>query len=90
MPVLRIPTPWRTYTDGQAEVDLRGTTAGEVMQSLVQSYPALHPHLYSPRGELRLYVNLFINGENIKTRQGWDTPVEAEDMLMLVPAVAGG
>ncbi len=90
MPVLRIPTPWRTYTDGQAEVDLRGTTAGEVMQSLVQSYPALRPHLYSPRGELRLYVNLFINGENIKTRQGWDTPVEAEDMLMLVPAVAGG
>ncbi len=90
MPVLRIPTPWRTYTGGQAEVELRGTTAGEVMQSLVQGYPALRPHLYSPRGELRLYINLFIDGENIKSRQGLDTPVGPEDTLVLIPAVAGG
>jgi molybdopterin converting factor small subunit len=90
MPVLRIPTPWRTYTGGLADIDVVGATAGEVMQSLVDSYPALRPHLYSPRGELRLYVNLFINGENIKTRQGMNTPVDEADRLMLVPAVAGG
>lgn len=90
MPALRIPTPWRTYTNGQAEVELPGTTAGEVMQSLAESYPALRPHLYSPKGELRQYVNLFIDGENIKSRQGLDTPVKPEDTIMLVPAVAGG
>jgi molybdopterin synthase sulfur carrier subunit len=90
MPVLRIPTPWRAYTGGQAELNLNGATAGEVMESLVQTYPALRPHLYNAREELRPYVNLFINGANIKTLQGLDTRLGPDDRLMLVPAVAGG
>ncbi len=90
MPVLRIPNPWRAYTGGQAEVTLSGATAGALMESLVETYPALRPHLYNPRGELRPYVNLFIDGENIKTRQGLDTPLEPGDRLLLLPAVAGG
>ncbi len=90
MPVLRIPTPWRVYTDGQAELRLDGSTAGAMMAMLVQAYPALRPHLYNSQGELRPYVNLFLNGENLKSRQGLETPLDADDRLMLVPAVAGG
>ena len=90
MPVLRIPTPWRVYTDGQAELRLTGTTAGAMMAEMVQTYPALRPHLYNPQGELRPYVNLFLNGENLKSLQGLDTALDADDLLMLVPAVAGG
>jgi molybdopterin converting factor small subunit len=90
MPVLRIPTPWRVYTGGEGEVTLPGATAGQVMESLVQTYPALRPHLYNPRGELRAYVNLFVNTENIKALQGLDTPLADDDRLLLVPAVAGG
>ena len=90
MPELRIPTPWRAYTGGQAELTLPGATAGQVMESLVQAYPALRPHLYNPRGELRPFVNLFLNGENLKTLQGLDTPLKPDDKLMLLPAVAGG
>lgn len=90
MPVLRIPSPWRPYTGGQAEVTLSGATAGALMHSLVQAYPALRPHLYNPRGELRPYVNLYLDGENLKSRQGLDTPLQPDDQLLLVPAVAGG
>lgn len=90
MPVLRIPTPWRSYTGGQAEVALPGATAGQVLESLVQAYPALRPHLFNPRGELRAYVNLYVNQENIKSLQGLDTPLADGDRLMLVPAIAGG
>lgn len=90
MPVLRIPTPWRVYTGGQAEVRLEGDTAGAMMAGLVQTYPVLRPHLFNSQGELRPYVNLFLNGENLKSRQGLETPLEADDQLMLVPAVAGG
>jgi molybdopterin converting factor small subunit len=90
MPVLRIPTPWRVYTDGRVELTLDGSTAGAMMATLVQIYPALRPHLFNPQGELRPYVNLFLNGENLKSRQGLDTPLDADDRLLLVPAVAGG
>ena len=90
MPVLKIPTPWRSYTGGLSEVMVSGATAGEAMASLVQSYPALCQHLYNARGELRPFVNLFLNDENIKALQGLETPLDPQDRLILVPAVAGG
>ncbi len=90
MPVLKIPTPWRSYTDGQAEITVHGDTAGQAMESLVHQYPALRPHLYNSLGELRPFVNLFLGQENIKTLQGLDTPLNSDDRLLLIPAVAGG
>ena len=90
MPYLRIPAPLRSYTAGQAEVAVSGTTAGLAMESLVCQYPALKPHLYNARGELRPFVNLYLGQDNIKTLQGLETPLHPEDRLMLIPAVAGG
>ena len=90
MPILRIPTPLRTYADGQTDVNLPGSTVGELMNNLVVQYPSLRPHLFSSETQLRPFVNLFLNEDNIKDLQGMDTPLKESDRLMLIPSIAGG
>jgi molybdopterin converting factor small subunit len=90
MTILRIPTPLRPYTDGNSELELQGSTVAEAMEQLIELYPALKPHLYNGTGELRPFVNLFLNEENIKELQGLDTPLGEADRLMLIPSIAGG
>lgn len=90
MPSLRIPTPLRSYTAGQSEVPLTGSTVGEVMQDLITQYPTLQPHLFNGDNQLRPFVNLFINEENIKDLDGLKTPLRQGDRLMLIPSIAGG
>ncbi|MDI6770407.1 MAG: MoaD/ThiS family protein [Anaerolineales bacterium] len=90
MPVLKMPTPLRSYVDGQAEVTVTGATVGEAMQSLVTQFPALKAHLYNGEGQLRPFVNLFIGESNIKDLQGLGTSLGEDDKLLLVPSIAGG
>jgi adenylyltransferase/sulfurtransferase len=90
MPILKIPTPLRYYTAGQAEVPVNGQTVQEAMGSLVDQFPALRPHLYSPEGKLRAFVNLFVGEDNIKDLQGLETPLNPEAQLRLIPSIAGG
>ena len=90
MPILKIPTPLRYYTNGQAEVPVGGQTVDQAMGSLVEQYPALKPHLYSPEGKLRAFVNLFVGENNIKDLQGMDTQLGADTRVLLVPSIAGG
>ncbi len=90
MPILRIPTPLRTYANGQTEVALQGSTVKEVMLNLIEEYPTLRPHLFNGEGQLRPFVNLFLNEDNIKDLQGMDTPLQEDDRLMLIPSIAGG
>jgi len=90
MPSLRIPTPLRSYTEGQREVSVKGGTVAEAMDDLVTQYPALRPHLFNGKAELRPFVNLFLNEENIRELQGLATPLEESDQLMLIPSIAGG
>jgi molybdopterin converting factor small subunit len=90
MPILKIPTPLRFYTNGQAEVPVQGGTVHEVMGSLVEQFPALQPHLYSPEGNLRAFVNLFVGEDNIKDLQGLNTPLHADAQIRLIPSIAGG
>lgn len=90
MPTIRIPTPLRTYTNGDKEVQVPGNTVGEVLGNFTAEYPDLRPHLFNGHGELRAFVNLFLNEENIRDLQGVETTLQEEDRLMLVPSVAGG
>ncbi len=90
MPNLRIPTPLRTYANGHSEVFVSGKTAGEALNDLTDRYPALRPHLFSEDGQLRPFVNLFLNEENIRDLQGSDTPIQEGDKLILIPSIAGG
>ena len=90
MTILRVPTPLRPYTGGKSEIELQGTTVAEAMRHLIELYPTLKPHLYNGSGELRPFVNLFLNDENIKDLQGLETTLGETDRLMLIPSIAGG
>jgi adenylyltransferase/sulfurtransferase len=90
MPILRIPTPLRSYTDGQVEVSVGGENVAEAMQQLVERYPSLKPHLYDGDGKLRPFVNLFVGENNVKDLQGLATPLQADDRVLLIPSIAGG
>ncbi len=90
MPKIKIPTPLRYYTDQQAEVTVQASTVAAAMQALVAQYPALKPHLYNGDGQLRPFVNLFLNRKNIRDLQGLETPLDEKDELMIIPSIAGG
>jgi molybdopterin converting factor small subunit len=90
MPSLRIPAPLRSYTDGQSEIALQGSTVNEVMQNLVTQYPTIKPHLFNGEGSLRPFVNLFLGENNVKDLKGLETSLKADDRLLLIPSIAGG
>jgi adenylyltransferase/sulfurtransferase len=90
MAILKIPTPLRSYTNGQVEVNLSGDNVSEVMLQLVEKYPTLKPHLYNGEGQLRPFVNLFVGENNINDLQGLDTPLDKDTRVILIPSIAGG
>lgn len=91
MPVLKMPTPLRSYVNNQAEVKVTGATVGEAMQSLVAQFPTLKLHLYNGEGQLRPFVNLFLGESNIRDlRQDLETPLNENDKIILIPSIAGG
>ncbi len=90
MAILKIPTPLRSYTNGQAEVNVAGGNVAEAMEHLVEQYPALRPHLYNGNGQLRPFVNLFLGENNVKDLQGLETPIDQNARLLLIPSIAGG
>lgn len=90
MPTLRIPTPLRSYTEGQSEIPVQGQNVSEALDDLTTKYPQLTQHLYSDEGELRAFVNLFLGEEDIRHLQGTDTPLKDDDKLRIIPSIAGG
>jgi molybdopterin converting factor small subunit len=90
MTTLKIPTPLRYYTNGQAEVAVNGSNVAAAMRNLVEQYPTLEQHLYNGKGEMRAFVNLFLGQDNIKDLQGLETPINDGDTLRLIPSIAGG
>lgn len=90
MPTIRIPSPLRSYTNGQSEVNVDGKVVSEAIDDLVNQFPSLQPHLFNPQGKLRPFVNLFLDQENIKDLQNLETPLGKDDRLLLIPSIAGG
>jgi adenylyltransferase/sulfurtransferase len=90
MPVLRIPTPLRSYTSGQSEVNVSGENISQALADLTNQYPPIKPHIFNEGGELRPFVNLFVGENNIKDLQGVNTPIKDGDRLVLIPSIAGG
>jgi molybdopterin converting factor small subunit len=90
MPAIRIPTPLRTYVNGQSEIPVQGQTVADAMEDLFTQFPVLRPHLTNNRGELRPFVNLFLGECNIRDLQGLSTPLNAGDKVRLIPSIAGG
>ncbi len=85
-----IPTPLRAYTGGQAVVAVEGATVGQALDHLTAQFPVLRKHLFGDDGNLRSFVNIYLNDEDIRYLQRDETPLGAEDRLSIVPSIAGG
>ena len=91
MPVkIMIPTALRQYAGDSDTVELDGGNVGDVLDQLGRSFPELSQHLFDADGNLRNFVNVFINDDNIRDRDGRDTALADGDELMIIPAIAGG
>jgi molybdopterin converting factor small subunit len=90
MPKVKIPTPLRQYTGGDAEVEVGGQTVGETLGNLATEYPDLKQHLYTGDDKLRSFVNVYKGDEDIRYLDGQDTEVSEDDELSIIPSIAGG
>lgn len=90
MATVRIPTPLRKLTEGKEEVAAAGTTVGQVIEDLDKSYPGIKARICDDSGQVRRFVNIFANDEDIRFLQNLDTPVKDGDEVSIVPAIAGG
>jgi len=91
MPVkVFIPTPLRPFVDRQAAVEAEGRDVGEVLENIVRAHPQLRGHLFQADGQLRSFVNVYLNDEDIRYTGSGQTPVKSSDTLSIVPSIAGG
>jgi len=89
--LLRIPTPLRKLTGGKAEVAAEGASVREVLDNVEASHPGMRDKILEPSGgSVRRFINVFVNGEDIRHIQGLDTRLKPGDELSIVPAIAGG
>ncbi|MBI2166529.1 MAG: MoaD/ThiS family protein [Chloroflexi bacterium] len=87
---VRIPTPLRRVTSGLDKVDIECTTMSECIASLDRRFPGIKERLCDEKGELRHFVNIYLNGEDVRFLKGLQTETKAGDEVSIVPAVAGG
>lgn len=85
-----IPTPLRKYTGGEARVHATGSTIAEVIDALDANYPGIRERVLEPDGEIRRFVNIFVNGENARSLAGVRSGLKPGDEVGIIPAMAGG
>ena len=90
MAQVRIPTPLRKYTGGAEAVQADGATVGALVADLDKRHPGIRDRICDESGAVRRFVNIFVNGEDIRFLQNLDTAVKAGDEVSVVPAIAGG
>ena len=88
--LVRIPTPLRSLTKGPAEVQGSGDTVGDIIQDLERQFPGLRDRLVDEGGDLRRFINIYVNEEDIRFLEGARTSLKSGDSLSIVPAIAGG
>jgi molybdopterin synthase sulfur carrier subunit len=90
MPSVLIPTPLRKLTAELETVSAAGATIGEILDNLDAAYPGLKERLCDDAGNVRRFVNIYVNGEDIRFLEEKATPVKEADEISIVPAIAGG
>ena len=91
MPItVNIPTPLRKLTNNLSEVELEAGTVGQLVDGLEGAYAGIAEKLRDDSGEIRRYVNIFVNDEDIRFLDGKETPLNDGDNVSIVPAIAGG
>lgn len=87
---VRIPTPLRPLTKNQGEVEIPGGSVAEIIDNLEGSYTGIKGRLCDESGELRRFVNIYVNEEDVRFLKGKETPLKDGDEVSIVPAIAGG
>ena len=88
--LVRIPTPLRRMTNGESKVEMDSSNLGELVEKLDSAYPGFKDRLVDENGDLRYFVNIYVNGEDVRFLKGLDTATKTGDEVSIVPAVAGG
>lgn len=87
---VRIPAPLRKLTKDQAVVEVQGKTIQELLAGLEKDFPGLKERICDESGQIRRFVNIFVNGEDIRFKDGPATPVAEGAEVSIIPAIAGG
>jgi molybdopterin synthase sulfur carrier subunit len=87
---VRVPTVLRKDAGGQATIKANGATVGEVFEDVVRQFPLLAGKVVTEEGTLHRFVNVYRNDEDVRFRGGLEAPVEEDDVISILPAVAGG
>jgi molybdopterin synthase sulfur carrier subunit len=90
MSVVRIPPVLRANVGGSKQVEVAGSTVGELLEGLVAAHPGLRDQLFAADGELNRFVNVYVDGQDVRYLDGTATPVEPREELVILPAMAGG
>jgi len=91
MPIeVRIPTPLRKFTGGAESVTATGATIAAIVQDVESRHPGLKERICDDAGKVRRFVNVYVNGEDIRFLASLDTPVKEGDEISIIPAIAGG
>jgi len=87
---VRIPAPLRKLTKEQPVVDVQGKTVDEVLADLEKKYPGIKERICDENGQIRRFINVFVNGEDIRFKDGAKTAVADGAEISIIPAIAGG
>jgi sulfur-carrier protein len=87
---VRVPTILRPYTQGASEVSVEGSTLSEVLESLDTSYPGIKSRVLDESGELRRFVNVYVDNDDVRFAEGLQTSIKDGGQVSIIPAVAGG
>jgi molybdopterin synthase sulfur carrier subunit len=87
---VRIPTPLRKYTGGKEAVSVDGASVSAVIENLEKNHPGLKERICEADGSIRRFVNLYVNGDDIRFLENLDSKVKDGDEISIVPAIAGG
>ncbi len=90
MPTVYIPSPLRRVTGGQSKVQVTGRTLGAVLTNLERHYPGVKKQVCDDSGEVRSFINIFVNGTEVRQLQGLETALTETDEVSIIPAMAGG
>lgn len=88
--VVRIPQPLRSLTGEKTSVEATGTSLDELIGNLETSYPGVKERILDESGQIRRFVNVYINGDDVRFAEGLQSPLKDGDEVSIVPAVAGG
>ena len=90
MSTVYIPSVLRSNVGGAKSLELNGDSIRSVVDALIERHPSLGSQLLTDDGELNRFVNVYVNGQDVRYLSGLDTPVTSEDEVRLLPAMAGG